>query len=72
MAPLRFFSLISLGGILFKLSASHGTMVTSLFSNWEFFFFVPGGLMNIKWGVDQVRIDVGQRCPYSRYHVVGC
>jgi hypothetical protein len=40
MAPLRFFSLISLGGILFKLSASHGTMVTSLFSNWEFFFLL--------------------------------
>jgi hypothetical protein len=30
--------------------------------------------MNIKWGVDKVRIDVanGQCGPCSRYYVIGC
>jgi hypothetical protein len=29
--------------------------------------------MNIKWGVDKVRIDdVGHHCRCSRYYVIGC
>ena len=64
VAPLKFTSLTSWGGILLSLPASYGKMITKLSSNWD--FFASGGLMDIKWGIDKVRIAV---CRHFRVHI---